>query len=715
MFAVEQEGAGSSVATASQPALWDCLTQDYPGILDYVFRNCESQIPLIRISCLELFRQAVTSYEKLQVLFISEETARLFLVLIRIGDASGGQFAALFDRCSQFLRACLSSARPKQNMITLNLLWAAFGEQCEDWSATDFCYQLVAQLRRILAEGHDRLVQDRVLDVLAALLDNRILNERYDISRNVWSELWIPLSLTASTQAICAAFSTGLLYMQRAKTDTPGITKRDQCDTIADQAKQFLRLSLDLSNSDALLEQRGNYDADVSIARVLKQNRVTETRIIYECIRIIGHQLTVTHDVDLLQLLLVLLDNKRVQSNQKLMNITLGMLAAGIKVTASTNSSNLELLPKLLTGYAIRPAGIMKVLDSIAQMYTPESGHTAHLTEGFEAALARALGRCVLDGDWEVRDSVLEFVLKLIAGGSEKGRSLVERQRLVDLAVDRLRDKEAYALESRMPAAISLCKQFAPGKLAELLEDTEAFVRRVAVDFTVQLLDMLASAQPDSQAFASLLNRSLSYELLHCLYCDQDFEVRVRCARLLCALTDLRLQGVPSQQQQQLDIGSGAQLQFADVLTASGAEVLLVDMLQDSSRFVRRVAYDYLAGVRARLSLQQGSQGVHCNFTAITAQSINAASSHKRPKCPGNTVDAADGSTGEGDLTASASNTDYGRALYEKLCAVDFERIGRGLEPEHLYQEAIETDVADVLMAEPKEANSGNNILDCYN
>ena len=77
------------------------------------------------------------------------------------------------------------------------------------------------------------------------------------------------------------------------------------------------------------------------------------------------------------------------------------------------------------------------------------------------------------------------------------------------------------------------------------------------------------------------------------------------------------------------------------------------------------------------------------------------------------TVDIAENDKEISFKRANRDSVQKRRLFYEKLCTIDFERIQCGLNPEHLYQEAIETKVADILMKE-KEVNSGNNILDCY-
>ncbi|KAJ2371364.1 hypothetical protein H4S02_009586 [Coemansia sp. RSA 2611] len=99
-------------------------------------------------------------------------------------------------------------------------------------------------------------------------------------------------------------------------------------------------------------------------------------------------------------------------------------------------------------------------------------------------------------------------------------------------------------------------------------------------------------------------------------------------------------------------------------------------MFGDSSRYVRQACLD---GVRELKQQQQDAAG------------DGEPAANKRPR--------------QADAT---------RQFYDKLAQVDFRRLEQSLTAEHLYQEALDTQVERELMAEPRAANAGNNILDCY-
>ncbi|KAJ2332205.1 hypothetical protein GGH92_008997, partial [Coemansia sp. RSA 2673] len=54
-----------------------------------------------------------------------------------------------------------------------------------------------------------------------------------------------------------------------------------------------------------------------------------------------------------------------------------------------------------------------------------------------------------------------------------------------------------------------------------------------------------------------------------------------------------------------------------------------------------------------------------------------------------------------------------GESFYRKLGSIDFQRLESTLTAEHLYQEALDTQVEKEMMTEKQDVNSGNNILDC--
>ena len=89
-----------------------------------------------------------------------------------------------------------------------------------------------------------------------------------DILRTIWTSIWTPLSLTTTTPALCAAFSTGLLYLQNAE-----MCGTDQSTLIVNRANKFLILALNLDLEDTGYFV-GSENDDQNISRVLKEVRI---------------------------------------------------------------------------------------------------------------------------------------------------------------------------------------------------------------------------------------------------------------------------------------------------------------------------------------------------------------------------------------------------------------------------------------------------------
>ncbi|KAJ1920602.1 hypothetical protein LPJ71_001396 [Coemansia sp. S17] len=148
---------------------------------------------------------------------------------------------------------------------------------------------------------------------------------------------------------------------------------------------------------------------------------------------------------------------------------------------------------------------------------------------------------------------------------------------------------------------------------------------------------------------------------------DPDFEVRVRCAKILALLARwMHFAGIAAG-----DRAFVVELQ---------ADALLLDMCRDSSRYVRRVCLDGLLEMKRSYEIGGGSE---------VAEADEERSGKRQ------TVERGE------------------ESFYRKLCDIDFARLESTLTAEHLYQEALDTQV-EKMMTETQDPNIGNNILDCY-
>ncbi|KAJ1810339.1 hypothetical protein LPJ56_005895, partial [Coemansia sp. RSA 2599] len=194
-------------------------------------------------------------------------------------------------------------------------------------------------------------------------------------------------------------------------------------------------------------------------------------------------------------------------------------------------------------------------------------------------------------------------------------------------------------------------------RLLELLTDSEAFVKRAAFD----LLNAIAKTAIEQNEESREWLGSLEYQRLYQVCDDPDFEVRLRCTRLLARLTRWK---------HFCDISESDKQMVAELQVDS----LLLDMCNDSSRYVRQVCLESLREMQ-----------MLCNRASL--EDLEAPSKKRATDVIG---------------------------FCKKLGSVDFGRMERSLSTEHLYQEAVDKQVEMELMTEADDANAGNNILECY-
>ncbi|KAJ2636336.1 hypothetical protein GGF44_003155 [Coemansia sp. RSA 1694] len=112
-------------------------------------------------------------------------------------------------------------------------------------------------------------------------------------------------------------------------------------------------------------------------------------------------------------------------------------------------------------------------------------------------------------------------------------------------------------------------------------------------------------------------------------------------------------------------------------------------MCTDSSRYVRRVCLDSLLHMKHSHESSIGGRD-----TAVQVETGDGREGKRQ------TIEQGGGSSSE--------------SFYRKLCGIDFARLESTLTAEHLYQEALDTQVEKEMMTETQDPNIGNNILDCY-
>ncbi|KAJ2134332.1 hypothetical protein IW136_004688 [Coemansia sp. RSA 678] len=308
------------------------------------------------------------------------------------------------------------------------------------------------------------------------------------------------------------------------------------------------------------------------------------------------------------------------------------------------------MVPRLICTFAIRAPGLRGVFDLALELL---GSCNAEFVQGLEHAIRTR----IVDVEWESRDTVIEFVTRAVREHAWPRVELLVTRQVVDDAVRALSDAEEYVRASAAYLLAALVergdeeraryvsghKHLTQSDLARLVADSEAFVKRAALDLVHAL---------GTRGIGTTWFECLTYRMLYDLADDPDFEVRVRCARILALLTQ------------------NSPVNTSELQSTS----LLLEMCRDSSRYVRAEC------LRSLRELKQNTQDVDMT-------------NEPEPK-----------------RVYVGERTD----LCEKLRNVDLAQLEASLSAEHLYQEALDTQVARELMREKSDANAGNNILDCY-
>ncbi|KAJ2664951.1 hypothetical protein IWW48_000565 [Coemansia sp. RSA 1200] len=439
--------------------------------------------------------------------------------------------------------------------------------------------------------------------------------------------------------------------------------------------------------------------------------------MLIEAARIVREYCRIGFDSDTVLVLSQLLEHKKVQANAQLLQLVLDAAVRALRFARHSTDlgiTHLLELPAIISNFAIRAPGLKTLFELAHEVIEGKDSYDDELFKKFCVALFRSIRERLVDVEWEARDTALEFISTIVRDqGWARALCLVcpfegdARNSLIIDAIQALDDPEEYVRASGAQALTVIVDKAQNDQdtvwaiightrlnrdgLASLLNDSEAFVKRAALD----LVYMIGWTVTFS---SSRIYYDESYEWLHCLSYsklyhiadDPDFEVRVRCANLLALLLNCWLLHVDHGDS---DVG---------VLENLQPGTLLIDMCRDSSRYVRRVCLDRLSDMK---------QGLDSHFSKHPNEE-EAAVDDTVAKVAGedNSISNSSSMSKRQQMTGH----DQKALFYQKLCAIDFARLKDSLTAEHLYQEALDTQVERELMDESEAPNKGNNILDCY-
>ncbi|KAI8325725.1 hypothetical protein GQ54DRAFT_193201 [Martensiomyces pterosporus] len=707
---------------------WAVLNQDDDSgqrILSWVVDNADSKHALVRFACLYFTRQAAKmgdehfgrlrdalghqAYVMRRLLdasyFVVTEACRLLASIFYSTNSGSDPAEVAIDPAMRSLIKRLvdrpfdlqSTARKTAILAAMSTLFSIDIADVHDAVIAVFdCNALKPYLF-----DSDRLIRDQALDLLEVMLrveaDYVWVNEALqmvtcaDILREDGRDLDIARTLVAlrGLSAIVKAVRQNAKLAEEAHPDCLAISWLAlsilshmygcafewRASPLSSRPQSICEETLSLVETQVLqIVDGGNPGA----AKAANSIACEASRIVREFCRYSFDWRTFT-------VLQELLGSERAQRNTRLLQTILDAMIQALRRSKQENFEHLLELPGLISNFSVDSPGLKMLFALVLEILSDHDEYDSALRDEFLKSLSLAIKARLADVEWEARDTAFEFISTAIdTVGWTKVRPLITHGSLIEDAVGALKDPEAYVRASSTQALVSIvlvaddemrlrvvgARGVGAESLALLVADSEAFVKRAALELVCAYAQLAVDGRLES---GREWLHVLTYPKLHQLADDPDFEVRVRCAKLLATLTRwLHASDCENEESEylgELQVGS-----------------LLVDMCRDSSRYVRRVCLDSLVEMKQILGSSQAEN-------SAAAQEKDGEESAKRAVLGGSTAEDS---------------------FYRKLCSIDFRRLEAGLTTEHLYQEALDTQVESELMKETRDPNLGNNILDCY-
>lgn len=641
--------------------MWHELVKENT-IIRWIIDNRNSQHAILRFSCLSFIRQVAMSTSSAELFdyagyvfdrlvdssyFVVAEASRLLAVLF-----PNNSLKKEIERMVAIPYDELTDAQKRAILTAAHTLFGIPSKQVHDYALDIFA---VDGMLEPFVFDTDRLVRDKALDVLEKMLA-------------VGTDSSITTAVIGVLVKYVGRDHLTVLVVLRCLAAITKVATGDICHEIAQLAVSVLTQICDIPYN--VFTSTSDLNAIKSGITTILGDSATGRSIVngiaLESSRVVREYCCHTFDEHIFSVLEQLLESKKVQRHPQLFHQVLDsiihLLRQAAATTGSVDSSQyLAVLPGLVSNFAIRAPGLKLLFELAFEII--EDNLPGRLG-AFMASLSRATGTRLVDVEWEARDTVLEFVDKVVSCVDWNVAKLLVGQKYGDVVMA-LKDAEEYVRASAAQTVSTLItrgdQQFVHEfleheglqcqQLAALVNDGEAFVKREALD----LICAIGTHTTEDRWI-----RCLSYNKLYQLSDDPDFEVRVRCAKLLGLLTKCWLEGCGNRAE---ELQPGC---------------LLVDLCKDPSRYVRKVCLESL------LALKESDYG-GCGTKHVSTKKRRQAT-EEPPRS----------------------------RFHQKLQNIDFARLEASLTAEHLYQEALDTQVERQVMAEESEVNNGNNILDCY-
>ncbi|KAJ2009719.1 hypothetical protein GGI04_000209 [Coemansia thaxteri] len=696
------------VAPAQGRRVWQAMNHgDGKRVLRWIVSNVDSQHALVRFSCLYFVRQAASMGDERFIALADDIDYQRYL-LRRLLDSS---YFVVTEACAllgcMFYRA--GTMDPPLCGLVERLACRPFDKQPTPHktavlAAASTLFSIHAEPVRVYALeqfsldrlqpylfDNDRLIRDRALDVLELTL--RASADGTCVERTVQT-LYSGLPDSGANIKICALVALRGLAAVVKVVPTNGMLLGSaealpQCLGIVHCALTILLhvhgIRHQTPETVGSVDGLGQLEAGILslVGGPQPGSSAISNSVAIEAARVVREYCRSIYDQQVFAVLEKLLETKAVQRNAQQLQLVLDAIIQSLRLAKQANFSHLMVLPSIVANFAIQAPGLKMLFDLVLESIGDRGDVGSEQFKQFSLLLAQSVKSRLADMEWEARDTALEFIAAAVSSLDwNTVQHLVLTGDILDDVVAALSDTEEYVRASGAQALVAIlgssndeCRRLIADhaglgrqQLERLVNDGEAFVKRAALELVYALGCHAANGRLGSSEWV----RCLTYRRLYQMGDDPDFEVRVRCARVLALLTSWLHS--PAQMIDGVDRELVGELQ---------ADTLLIDMCTDSSRYVRRVCLDSLLAMK-HLYEAAGTGAKDAVAEAADAKSAKRQAEERK-----------------------------GESFYRKLGSIDFQRLESTLTAEHLYQEALDTQVEKEMMTEKQDVNSGNNILDC--
>lgn len=686
------------------------LVQQYPELLALLTKGIKSSEGALRCASIEvcrLFLQCSEAYQWLsknkqltslityslldQSSYVVSEACKLFSTLITM---NAQDLLELMDPSTLVLSILDLDSDQSQILSLLDFCWAVVKTKEDNAMRYIRSKNLFSTIMSLLCSS-DRMIRSKVLEILSVLFS-------WDDDPLKTLHLQDKEDDTSVDTAYLKLLSVSRAMIQKAvKVEDlmTGVSLLETLLVLMERSEKGLNsyndiCSMFLSLYSICMNEVGEASDHDEISKLLKTNRL-KNNLIYIILRSMEKLSSIcpqiVNESDQFITFFDVLDSETCYSGPKVLKAALVLLTITLQ-----NMIKREDQQNLLTKATHSLVTIMdddhttsdyKSLTIVLKSFEDLLGHDqlgTLVTESHTSGtLVEALNYKFLDTEWDIRDSVVNFVGHLFDEPHNVTKIRFALTFNLPLEVfGRIHDSEPYVRASSLEvlAKMMQCKEGwdyiqqhtssreLSSKLPNLLYDTEAFVRRAAIDAIICLVRNRSCQGMTMEIEDSKNKDSLNPQILQSLIDDQDFDVRIRACRLIQNLWVLynheKLQQKRKYQPEAI---------FFEHIHAGK---LLVEAANDTNRVVRIEAYEVISSILSEYRPQE------------------VINSNKRQL---------------------QNDDEFTTAFLDLISSVDLERLKYSLDPEHLYQEAFDIN-ADMMTQSivPTNPDDDINDLDCY-